>query len=40
MDEGRDLLIDWELAKLVDDNKSRQPDHTVSQTTRDISVAP
>ena len=38
-DEGGGLLIDWELVKLVDDDKSRRPDRTVSQTTQDISVA-
>ena len=38
MDEGGGLLIDWELVKLVDDDKSRRPDRTVSQTTQDISV--
>jgi len=29
-DEGKGLLIDWELAKKVDESGSRRPDRTVS----------
>ena len=32
VDKGGGLLIDWELVKMVDNNKSRQPDHAVSLT--------
>ena len=37
-DEGRGLLIDWELAKKVDQGGSRRPDRTVSQAIREISI--
>ena len=29
-DEGKGLLIDWELAKMMDEGGSRRPDRTVS----------
>jgi serine/threonine protein kinase len=29
-DEGKGLLIDWELAKMMDEGGNRQPDRTVS----------